>query len=487
MSYDISLPAAHRKARFRSLYSRVALHEAVLQVYTKPLFAWRKAYNRSHDDRTLYDFARHTPQNVDKLHKQLARETIRFREALPVHFNFNGKHRTVYIFPWEERILDRLLYQMLNRYFHSVFSPNCYAYRYRGFGLDPCQRSIAKRVRDRGERVYLLKRDIANYFPSVDHPLLIDMLRQWVDPHDFLFELLRQRVEFRVRHEDDVRVMKRGIPFGSPIACFFSNVYLTPLDRALSTLSRASYFRYADDLLVLSSSRDVALAAAGRIEDLFGHLKVQSKPSHNASFAFLPPGAKDNKFDSVAKFRHLGLEFRRDGSIGLSRDKSRKIRNLFRFAFRRERRKFRRHFDPLKRAKLAVTVAQRVIDNGVRSVSIIDYYLKHVDDEEQLRMLDRWLAEEVLALAFQNGHRRGNFRRLPFVRLREMGLPSLRHRRRLLRHGHLRSSFFRLRTERVLQREGRRLPGRKAFSPCLEAAAESKAREKEPPPVDRCH
>ena len=127
--------------------------------------------------------------------------------------------------------------------------------------------------------------------------------------------------------------------------------------------------------------------------------------------------------------------------------------------------------DPLKRAQLAVDVARTVVEDGFRSVAIVDYYLKHVDDEGQLRLLDRWLAEEILALAFQNGHRKGNFRRLPFRRLRQMGLPSLRHRRRLLRHGHLKSSFFRLRTDRLLERERRRLPGRKAFSPSLEAAA----------------
>jgi hypothetical protein len=99
-----------------------------------------------------------------------------------------------------------------------------------------------------------------------------------------------------------------------------------------------------------------------------------------------------------------------------------------------------------------------VVENGFRSVAIIDYYLKHVNDEAQLRELDRWLAEEILAVAFQNGHKKGNFRKLPFRRLRAMGLPSLRHRRRLLRHGHLESSFFQMRTENLIAQQQRRLP-----------------------------
>src|SRR5207302_669366 len=98
----------------------------------------------------------------------------------------------------------------------------------------------------------------------------------------------------------------------------------------------------------------------------------------------------------VARFRHLGLEFRSDGSVGLSRDKFRKIRNLFRFAFRRNKSRFRRIVEPEKRAQFAVQIAQDAIQEGVRNVAIIDYYLRHVTDEAQLRRLDRWLAEEVL-------------------------------------------------------------------------------------------
>ena len=109
---------------------------------------------------------------------------------------------------------------------------------------------------------------------------------------------------------------------------------------------------------------------------------------------------------------------------------------------------------------MAVDIARGVVERGLRSVGIIDYYLKHVDDQAQLRRLDRWLAEEVLALALRNGHKKGNFRHLPFARLRQMGLPSLVHRHRLLRHGRLRSSFFVLRTERLIETERGRLPGR---------------------------
>ncbi len=458
---DFSLPQGMKRATFGRIYSGLELHRAVLRVYTKPLFAWRKALSCSHDGRTLYDFARHTAQNVDLLHRLLSAREFHFREGLAFHYNFNGKRRTIYIFPWEERIVDVLLYQTLTRYFHAAFSPRSYAYRHRGFGVDACQRDIARALRRAGEPLYFFKRDVSNYFPSIDHDILLDGLREWIDPDDYLWELILERVKFRFRDGEQTLDAARGAPFGAAIACWLANVYLTPLDRRLRAFPGLRYFRYADDLLAFTPDRGEALAARAAVEETLRELRLSSKPSQHVDFQFGADDA-DRAFPPAEKFRHLGLEFRRDGSVGLSRDKQRKIRNRFRFAFRRSRRKFARLVDPMKRAQLAVDIAREVVEQGLRSVAIIDYYLKHVDDEDQLRLLDRWLAEEVLALAFQNGHRKGNFRRLPFKRLREMGLPSLRHRRRLLRHGHIRSSFFTLRTERLIEHAARQAGGRRA-------------------------
>jgi retron-type reverse transcriptase len=470
---SISLPDISAPACFEEIYSELELTRAALQVYTKPLFAWRKALSQSHDGQTLYDFARNTPLNLARLHNQLGRQDFSFRPAVAVEYNFNGRHRTIYVFPWEERIVDRFLYDTLNRHFDPLFSINSYAYRCRGFGLDPCQRRIRRLINSSPRPLYFLKRDVRQFFPSVNHQRMLDLLKQWIAPDNYLFDLLQQRVCFQVQHMDETSPVKRGIPFGSAVSCFLANIYLTPLDCAIEQIPEVTYFRYADDMLLASPSREALVVAKEKINEVLVSLHLQSKEKAHLDFVFHPDGKSDSQFQSVRKFRHLGLEFRDDGSVGLSRDKARKIRNLFRFAFRRYRRKLQRLSDPIQRAELAVKISRNVIDRGARSVAIIDYYLKHVDDEEQLRLIDRWLAEEVLSVAFQNGHRKGNFRGISFSQLREMGLPSLRHRRRLLRHGQLESPFFQLRTERIVEQERRRrLSGRKAFSPGLEAVAQ---------------
>jgi len=462
--------------RWKYLYSEIELCRAAVRVYTKPLFQWRKALSISTDGKTLYDFAAHGLQGLDSLHRSLERKEFRFRPAVALHHNFNGKQRTLYVSPWEERIVDLMLYRALNRKLHNWFSPNSYAYRDSGFSLDRCQSQIASAVRSSTGDLYLIKRDISDYFASVNHDILLSQLAQLIDPDDYLFQLLAQRVRFRYQREDQLHIAEVGIPFGSAIACLFANIYLTGMDRLIELVPGISYFRYADDILLLAPSRKLALTARHTLESSLAELKLGMKASHSIDLALSAAvQPRDLIFTSAAEFRHLGLLFRADGTVALSRDKLRKIQNLFRFAFRRGRRRWKKIADPQQQAAALIGLAAEAIDKGLRNVAILDYYLKHVDDHEQLRLLDRWLAEEVLASVF-GGHKKGHFRRISFARLRQMGLPSLVHRQRLIRRGEIESPFFIWQKERSTQAfrgtvARLQRPMRPAFSPVPKAAA----------------
>lgn len=457
---ELLLPRAPQKASFRLLYSKAGLYEAALKVYTKPLFCRRKALVSSHDGGTLYHFAVRGAQNVDRLHTSLLDESFYFREGVEIHFTRSRKRRTVYIFPWEERIVDELLYQMLNRFFHVLLSQRSYAYRYRSFGVDHCQHHIARCLRASPRPLYIIKRDVSNYSASVDQEILLSLLGQWIEKSDYLYDLLRERVKFSVRTRNGDRVPGQGIPSGTAIACLLANLYLTPLDLAMAGVPELTYFRYADDMLAFSPSREAARQAEECFTGMLAKLRLKSKPSHDVNISLAEHSLASKGFRGATKFQHLGLDFRADGSVGLPRAKGRKVRNLFRRAFKEAQPKLAGLQDPEERARLLVCVARQVLEHGCRSIAILDYYLKHVDDEEQLRLLDRWLAEEILASVFGNGHRKGNFRRLSFKSLRQMGLPSLRHRQRLLRHGKLQSSFFTLWTSWLIEKNVHDSPSR---------------------------
>ena len=463
--------------RWKNVYREAELYKAAVRVYTKPLFQWRKALHTSTDGKTLYDMAAGGLRGLETIHRALRREDFEFRPAVALKYNFNGKRRTLYIPPWEERVVDLVLYRLLNRKLHRWFSSNSYAYRNHTFGLDRCQERIAKRLRSTGAPLYAIKRDIADYFASVNHELLLEKLAGIVDERDYLFRLLEQRVRFAYQDEMGSHRAETGIPFGCASACVFANIYLTPMDRVLENLEGVSYFRYADDVLLLSPEREAATRAADCLAAELAKLRLTTKASHQLDLLVTASPASDPRFAVVSEFRHLGLLFRSGGEVALSRDKRRKIQNLFRFAFRRARRRWRRIADPHERARTLAAIAAETVEKGVRNVAILDYYLKHVSDDSQLPQLDRWLAEEVLSVVF-GGHKKGHFRKISFEQLREMGLPSLVHRRRLILSGRIESPFFiwqRQKATRAFRgtvaRSLRASGAEATFSPVPEAAA----------------
>ena len=470
-----------RLIRWCDVYREAELYKAAVRVYTKPLFLWRKALNVSTDGKTLYDLASHGLKGLGAIHEQLRTERFHFRPSVGLKYNFNGKRRTLYIPPWEERIVDLLIYRLLNRKLHYWFSPSSYAYRDHTYGLDRCQSRIAAVLRSATAPVYGVKRDISDYFASVSHEIVIQQLAQLVAPNDYLFELISERIRFDYQDESGSHRAERGIPFGCASACVFANIHLTELDREVEGIPSVQYFRYADDLLLLSRIRESALAASEKLQDGLSMLRLTTKASHQADFLLTrDPGEADPIFERVAAFRHLGLQFEHGGSVSLSRDKQRKIQNLFRFAFRRARRRWQKISNPQERARTLIAIACRSIEQGVRNVAILDYYLKHATDPEQLRLLDRWLAEEILSLVF-GGHKKGNFAKISYEQLRGYGLPSLVHRQRLIRHEKIESPFFIWQQQKADRAFKGTVASRKRatsavsdFSPCPEAAAHDK-------------
>ena len=373
-----------RSLRWNDVYREAELYKAVVRVYTKPLFHWRKALSTSTDGKTLYDLAAPGLRGLDAIHKSLRQSNFQFRPAVALKYNFNGKHRTLYISPWEERIVDLLLYRILTRKLHTWFSTNSYAYRDRVYCLDRCQTRIARLLRSTTAPLYMVKRDISNYFPSIDHELLLDKLSALINRDDYLFRLLEQRVRFAYRDEAGDHRATGGIPFGSAVACLLANIYLTGLDREIEKIAGLEYFRYADDILILSPERDVAIRAREILDQGLAQLRLQIKSSHQADlFVTTKPvaGLNFEPFAAAQEFRHLGLLFRAGGNVALSRDKRRKIQNLFRYAFRRGRRRVMKLADPKVRAQAVVAIAAEAAGKGLRNVAIHDYYLRHVEDE----------------------------------------------------------------------------------------------------------
>jgi len=229
---------------------------------------------------------------------------------------------------------------------------------------------------------------------------------------------------------------------------------------------------------VLADKAESAKNAADVLDGWIEKLRLSAKSTHTMNLSLEPKAkaslAGETYFTEAEKFRHLGLEFCAGGNVRLSRDKFRKLCNIFDSAFRRHRGKLRKIKDRNKRIAFAVKTAAAAATGVKRNVAIIDYYLTHVTDQAQLRLLDRWVAEEVLAVALGTGHKKGNFAVCGYGRLRTLGLPSLAHRARLIQHGCIAAPFFVRRTPApnnlgTIARPAANIAP--VFFPCPEAAA----------------
>ena len=136
-----------------------------------------------------------------------------------------------------------------------------------------CQSRIARFLRVCSKPIYLSKRDISDFFASVNHEILLQQLGEHIEPGDYLHELACQRVRFLYHDEEGSHQAGIGIPFGCASACVLANIYLTEFDPLIEKIDAIRYFRYSDDMLLLSQDREAAhrhrLIVHGEMERAF--------------------------------------------------------------------------------------------------------------------------------------------------------------------------------------------------------------------------
>lgn len=407
--------------------------KSALFLTSKVAFNYKIGYVYGPDGQTYWDFAAHLNKHLHQIELRLRNNNYCFEPCREIIRKLKlNKERKVYLANWGDRIVDRWLNDSLNKLLSKWFQPNSYAYRAEHLGLEQCVRAIKQSL---SPQLFIIKRDISQYFYSIDHTILLNKLSQIIDKNDYLYELLRQRIQYDYLKEDDILNRATiGIPFGTSIACILANVYLNDLDSKM--LQRPiKYFRYADDFLIVGNDHNDVHEAGNELDNEILKLKLLLKPTHKFNISFL----EGEGFQTITRFKHLGFEFTKDGQIRLSIEKQRKIINFFKRSINQVRDK-----DQNGRLQTIINLANDVINDRIRSAAIVDYYLKHITDIKQLKLIDRLIAELVISTTLQRKFRRKLFRTIPFKKLRQLGLLSLQHRHQLLKHGKIKVPFLSL-------------------------------------------
>jgi retron-type reverse transcriptase len=146
--------------------------------------------------------------------------------------------------------------------FTSLFISNTYSC-IKGRGIHGAANAVKIALKDVTNTKYCLKLDIKQFYPSIDHDILKEILRRKIKDKDLLWLL------------DEIIDSSDGIPIGNYLSQYFANLYLTYFDHWLKEVKKVTYyFRYADDIVVLHSSKEYLHELLAEMRE---YLKVKLK------------------------------------------------------------------------------------------------------------------------------------------------------------------------------------------------------------------
>jgi hypothetical protein len=145
-----------------------------------------------------------------------------------------------------DRLVQRAAARKLASHVDRYLTPSSYAYRPR---RSPEQAVLQARSAIRLGAHWALKTDVAQFFPSIDRGILNSQLADTIPDKEFCDFLIRAISPMQL----GAGFITTGLPQGNGLSPVLSNLFMHRFDLAFS---RFIYFRYADDLLFLSDSRE---------------------------------------------------------------------------------------------------------------------------------------------------------------------------------------------------------------------------------------
>jgi RNA-directed DNA polymerase len=183
---------------------------------------------------------------------------------------YEPKERTVYRLPYyPDRILHHAVMNILEPVFVSCFTADTYSC-IKQRGIHATANAVKKALCDVDGTTYCLKLDIKKFYPAVDHDILKALLRRKFKDPDLL-QLL-----------DGIIDSAEGLPIGNYLSQYLANFYLTYFDHWIKEVKGVKhYFRYADDLVILSGCKKYLHQLLSEIGlYLNGNLKLTVKENY---------------------------------------------------------------------------------------------------------------------------------------------------------------------------------------------------------------
>ena len=151
-------------------------------------------------------------------------------------------------------ITDRVIQQAITQVLSPIFDPRFSESSY-GFRPSRSAHDAVRKVRHyitQGYR-YAVDIDLAKFFDTVNHDLLVQLLCKRIKDKALL-RLINRYLKAGVQINGKTEPTHTGVPQGSPLSPLLSNVVLDVLDKELEKRGHR-FVRYADDFIILVKSQ----------------------------------------------------------------------------------------------------------------------------------------------------------------------------------------------------------------------------------------
>ena len=119
----------------------------------------------------------------------------------------------------------------------------------------------------------MMRIDIKSHYASVGHHILLKLLsNDYKDKR--LLRLFKNIITAHLITKKGITNPHKGIYLRSPLATFFSMIYLKPLDTAFSNMD-VCYARYQDDIIILFKSKSQFYRGKRKMIAVLNNLELQ--------------------------------------------------------------------------------------------------------------------------------------------------------------------------------------------------------------------
>lgn len=219
--------------------------------------AWDSFHKGKQKKLDVQKFECNLEQNIFRLHGDLKNKTYKHGPYSGFYIK-DPKLRHIHKAMVRDRILHHAIFKILNPIFDPTFISNSFSCRIdKGThkGINILDEIIRKISHNYFKSCFILKCDIKKFFDSIDHNILLNIIRKRIKDDNALWLLEKIIKSFTSQYS--TLFEQKGLPIGNLTSQLFANIYLNEFDQFIKhTLKIKHYVRYTDDFVIVSGDKN---------------------------------------------------------------------------------------------------------------------------------------------------------------------------------------------------------------------------------------